>query len=132
MTAAPPAPPAPAAASGGSQVAARQAAEDPRFATVVAAFASDPTVDRGRMFGSVGLKVNGKVFAMLVKGALVAKLPRHRVDALVAAGDGTYFDPGHGKLMKEWVAVSGDAPSWIDLAREAYGFVRDGAQGGTR
>lgn len=35
------------------------------------------------MFGSSGLKVESKVFAMLVKGELVVKLPKHRVDQLV-------------------------------------------------
>jgi hypothetical protein len=32
------------------------------------------------------------------------KLPRERVDELVEAGAGHRFDPGHGRLMKEWVA----------------------------
>jgi TfoX/Sxy family transcriptional regulator of competence genes len=48
------------------------------------------------MFGSSGLKVGGKVFAMSVKNELVVKLPRERVDELVAAGAGSRFDPGHG------------------------------------
>jgi hypothetical protein len=39
---------------------------------------------------------------MLVKGRFVAKLPRGRVDELVSGGSGEYFDPGHGRLMKEW------------------------------
>lgn len=100
--------------------------DDPMFAPVVAAFAPDKQVDQGKMFGSVGLKVNGKVFAMVVKGRLVVKLPKERVDALVASGIGDYFDPGHGKLMKEWVAVTGTKPSWVDLSKEAYGFVKGG------
>jgi hypothetical protein len=47
------------------------------------------------------LSVNGKIFAMLVKGKLVVKLPKQGVDELVAARAGTYFDPGHGRLMKQ-------------------------------
>ena len=39
-------------------------------------------------FGSSALKVNNKIFAMLVGGKLVVKLPRQRVDALIAAGEG--------------------------------------------
>jgi len=39
--------------------------------------AEDPDLERGRMFGSVGLKTGGKVFAMLVKGALVVKVRPH-------------------------------------------------------
>ena len=98
--------------------------DDAKFALVVAAFAGEKEVERGRMFGSVGLKVNGKVFAMVVKGKLVVKLPGQRVDALVAAGRGDYFDPGHGRLMKEWIAVAGVTPPWVALAKEAYGFVK--------
>src|SRR4029453_3725964 len=81
------------------------AAEIPAdFAPVVAAFARDPPVGRKRMFSSsVVLNVNGKIFAMMVKGKFVVKLPKVRVDGLVAAGKGEYFDTGAGRLMKEWV-----------------------------
>ena len=44
--------------------------------------------------------------------------------ALVAAGHGERFDPGHGRLMKEWLEVgSGSEESWPWLAREALEFV---------
>jgi len=69
------------------------------------------------------LSVNAKIFAMLARGALVVKLPRARAEALVAAGKGRPFDPGHGRLMKEWVAVSPGASPWLPLAREAHAFV---------
>jgi hypothetical protein len=96
---------------------------DPSFAPVVEAFAKDRRVSYGRMFASMGLKVDGKIFAMLVKGRFVTKLPRERVDELVREGLGEYFDPGHGRLMKEWVALSGGRTSWVELAREAHRFV---------
>ena len=96
---------------------------------VVAAFANDPNVRQGRMFGSSSvLTVNGRIFAMLVKQRFVAKLPRERVDELVSRGSGEYFDPGHGRLMKEWVAVDAGKAAWVELAREAYLFVK-GAKG---
>jgi hypothetical protein len=38
---------------------------------------------------------------MLLRGALVGKLPVSRVDELLAAGLGERFDPGHGRLMKD-------------------------------
>ncbi len=106
-----------------------QAAEiDPRFARVVDAFANDRQVTYGgKGFGSTGLKVNGKIFAMLSSNRqFVAKLPRARVDELVRLGKGKYFDPGHGRLMKEWVALGGATRSWVELAREAHRFVRGG------
>jgi hypothetical protein len=37
-----------------------------------------------------------------------------------------HFDPGHGRLLKEWVALDGGQPSWVDLAREAHTFVKRG------
>ena len=77
-----------------------------------------------RAFGSTSLKTNGKIFAMLVKDRLVVKLVRRRVDALVASGDGERFDPGHGRLMKEWFALaSGSDDDWLALATESEAFV---------
>lgn len=67
---------------------------DPLFVPLARAFEKDREVTVGKMFGSVGLKVNGKVFAMVVKGRFVAKLPKHRVDELVASKHGAHFDPG--------------------------------------
>jgi len=79
-----------------------------------------------KAFGASGLKVNGKVFAMVSsKGEFVVKLPRDRVDALVASRDGVRFDPGHGRVMKEWFVVSPTSTQdWLALAIEALEFVR--------
>jgi hypothetical protein len=101
---------------------------DRRFAPVVAAFARHPQVTRGgKGFGSTGLKVNGKLFAFMSStGQFVAKLPRARVDELVRAGKGRHFDPGHGRLMKEWVAIELGAADVVDLARAAHRFVSGG------
>lgn len=79
-----------------------------------------------RAFGSNGLKTKGKIFAMLAQSTVVVKLPRERVDALVAAGAGEPFDPGHGRRMKEWIALRGDTRRWLALAREAHAFVNSG------
>lgn len=99
---------------------------DPSFAPIVAAFAEDKQVQCGRMFSSNSvLNVKGKIFAMLSKGNLVVKLPKARVDHLVGSGVGTHFDPGHGKLMKEWVVVGPGKLNWTELAREAHSFVKE-------
>ncbi|SRR5229473_4974312 len=104
-----------------------QTALEAQFEPVVRVFHSDTKVTQARMFGSPGLKINGKVFAMLVKGKLVVKLPKERVDALVASGDGQHFDPGHGRLMKEWVAIAPvTKEKWLSLAKEARDFVGSG------
>jgi len=103
---------------------------DRRFMPVVAAFANDPEVTYGgKGFGSSGLKVHGKLFAMISStGTFVAKLPKDRVDELARTGKGDRFDPGHGRLMKEWVAMDRGTTSWVELAREAYSFVKRGGK----
>lgn len=77
-----------------------------------------------RAFGSTSLKTNGKIFAMLVKGRLVVKLDRTRVDELVAAGQGEPFDPGNSRIQKKWIALaSGSDEVWLSLATESEAFV---------
>lgn len=81
----------------------------------------------GGKFGARALKAGGKIFAMLARDRLVVKLPRSRVDALVDAGEGERFDPGHGRLMREWLSLDpGSDLPWADLAREALAFVGPG------
>jgi hypothetical protein len=85
----------------------------------------DPDVSTGTGFGSApGLRVRGRIFVMLIDDRLIVKLPRARVDELVSSGDGERFEPGHGRVMKEWVAVSPEsAVDWIELATDAVAFV---------
>ncbi len=79
----------------------------------------------GSGFGRSALRYHGKIFAMLVRGALVVKLPAHRVDELAGAGYGARFDAGKGTPMREWLAVAPDCPlSWSALAAEALSFAR--------
>lgn len=100
---------------------------DARFTPIIEAFHNNAEVSLARMFGSTGLKISGKVFAMMVKGDLVVKLPKERVEALISAQFGDYFDPGHGRLMKEWVALKPKAEAqWLKLAKEAQQFVASG------
>jgi hypothetical protein len=100
-----------------------------RYATIVKAFAGKRGVsaESGRGFGSSALKIDNHIFAMLASGAeFVVKLPRHRVDALVAAGEGQRFDPRrNGKLMKEWLVVPRRLDTrWLPLAQEAFEFAK--------
>ena len=106
-------------------------AGEKRFADLVEAMLAHAGTTYGsdrsgpqRAFGSTSLKTSGKIFAMLVNGRLVVKLDRRRVDELVAAGSGERFDPGHGRLMKEWLSVESDSDdAWRSLATEAETFV---------
>jgi TfoX/Sxy family transcriptional regulator of competence genes len=92
------------------------------FAAVRRAFAGAADVSAGRMFGSEGLKRGGKVFAMEVKGKLVVKISAARAAELRDAGLAGAFDPGHGRAMKQWVAV--DPRRASRLARTRAGSVR--------
>ncbi len=109
----------------GTQEESRQ-----HFAAIVEALAGEEDVSVGQRgkkgFGSSALQVKGKIFAMVSSaGQLVVKLPRQRVEALEAANVGQKFDPGHGRLMKEWLALHPEsAQEGLLLAREALRFVR--------
>lgn len=98
---------------------------DLRFVPVVRAFDGVRGVTAGKLFASYGLKVNGKIFAMFGRGRLVVKLPKEQVDEMVNAGKAERFDPGHGRVMKEWAALHGEEAKWVELAREAYRFVKE-------
>jgi len=82
--------------------------------------------DKGakRMFGSTSIKTNKKMFAFINKDRLVVKLPEKRVSELVGNGAGEKYDPGDGRLMREWFVVgSSAADDWLELATEAEAFV---------
>ena len=99
-----------------------------RYAEIVEALLQRPGVSVGsekKGFGSSALQVNNKIFAMLSsKGGFVVKLPKQRVDELIVSGQGERFDPGHGRLMKEWLVADSTAQAnWLALAREALEYV---------
>jgi hypothetical protein len=79
----------------------------------------------GGGFGRGALRYQGKIFAMLVRGRLVVKLPARRVDELVEAGDGIHFDANKGTPMREWLSLDqGSGQDWLALAGEALDFAR--------
>ncbi len=81
----------------------------------------------GSGFGRTALRFHDKIFAMLVRGRLVVKLPADRVDALVASGQGIRFDANKGRPMKEWFSLDpASGRAWLSLAREALDFARIG------
>ena len=101
-----------------------------RWEALVATMLADGAATYGnaggaqRAFGSTSLKTDGKIFAMLVKDRLVVKLPAARVVELTSEGVGEPFDPGHGRIQKEWLSVTGtEADQWRSLATESEAFV---------
>jgi len=101
-----------------------------RFAALVETYAATPGVTPpdgkgGRRFGATALRVDGSIFAMLLGGQLVVKLPAERVSSLIAEGAGEPFGMGTKRPMKEWLCVVGD-DAWESLAEEARLFVGPG------
>lgn len=78
----------------------------------------------GRGFGRSALRVHGRIFAMLVRGSLVLKLPEDRVSDLVRRGAGEPFDANKGAPMREWLRVDpASGLDWAALAQEALAHV---------
>ena len=79
----------------------------------------------GSGFGRGSLKYRGKIFAMLVRGRLVLKLPGDRVTALIRSGNGIAFDANKGTPMREWLSLDPDSElNWLSLATEALNFAK--------
>ena len=71
------------------------------------------------------LKINRKMFCMFSKGNYVVKLPKDRVKGLLSSGEGLPYDPGNGRIMKEWVIIPKDfSDKWIDYGLEAKQFAK--------
>jgi TfoX/Sxy family transcriptional regulator of competence genes len=94
------------------------------FDAVAATLLPDPDVEEGTGFGTnPGLRVRGKIFAILHDGELVLKLPAGRCTELVEAGRARPFEVGRRK-MREWVSLAEvDEQEWLSLAREAREYV---------
>jgi hypothetical protein len=99
-----------------------------RFDDVVDELVGSPGVTPprgGSGFGRSALRWENKIFAMLVRGRLVVKLPAARVEALVGGGDGVHFDANKGTPLKEWFSLDpASSLPWVPLAREALQFAR--------
>jgi hypothetical protein len=113
--------------SGPDRTAGADRPED-RFEDLVDELLGSPGVTPprgGSGFGRSALRWEGKIFAMLVRGRLVVKLPAARVEALVGGGDGVHFDANKGTPMKEWFSLDpASRLPWPPLAREALEFAR--------
>jgi TfoX/Sxy family transcriptional regulator of competence genes len=97
---------------------------DNLFSHISKTFLKSPNVTTAKMFGGTALKTSNKVFACFYKGKLVLKLPKEKVDDLVAAGGAVHFDSGTGRPAKEWVAIDPSrGKEWLGLTSDAKKFV---------
>ena len=82
------------------------------------------TLEAGWGSASASFKVKKKIFAMVIDGELVLKLPKARVDELVDKKQGRRFDPRkNGRVMKEWIVLALPPKKWLALAKQALAFV---------
>lgn len=82
-------------------------------------------VDWGRMFGSTGMRVRGKIFAVAAHaGGLLIKVPEEHADELVEGGVADRMVMA-GVPRREWVLVPDDADdaTWSAELRAAYTYV---------
>ncbi|MCU1690876.1 MAG: hypothetical protein JWN61_1221 [Pseudonocardiales bacterium] len=82
-------------------------------------------VDWGPMFGSTGLRVRSKVFALSTyAGELMVKIPEARARELAEAGSVAPVEMA-GRTMREWVSmpISAGVDAWRALVHEAYAYV---------
>jgi hypothetical protein len=94
------------------------------YKTLVETLTEYPEVTQSQKsgFGS-GLRKDGKVFAMLVKGKLCVKLPEQLVEEVLVKGEGELYMSG-GRPTKDWVLIdSDDEERWLALANSAMDYV---------
>ncbi|GAA1055106.1 hypothetical protein GCM10017608_19580 [Agromyces luteolus] len=91
-----------------------------RLAEATADLIARPDVSVGRMFGSEGYSVRGKLFAFVEGGGdLVVKLPEERIAELALAPMVM-----RGRPMREWAVVpSARGDEWATIAGDALAFV---------
>jgi hypothetical protein len=106
-----------------------------RYMRLAKALLRDPSViqpTRKKGFGSSGLYTHDKLFAFLShRNRLILKLPRDRVNGLVARREVTRWQPHrNGRGLREWVALRPPSKiNWLPLARDAMKFVASQNQG---
>ena len=71
------------------------------------------------------LKIRKKMFAFPQEKNIILKLPKERVTEFLNSGEGLPYDPGNGKIMKEWVIIPEKlSDKWFELTEEAKEFAK--------
>jgi len=96
---------------------------------IIKKFKSKEGVILSKMFGSQALKVNDKVFMIIMKESIVFKLHPDDIVVALAVKGADYFDAHkNGHKMKEWIQIPNDYvnESYFDLANRAYLYIKKG------
>ncbi len=94
------------------------------FWDVAAPLLASGLAEPGTIMGHPCLRIRGTFLAMPYHAGpgMVVKLPRDRVTAIIAAGQGEPFAPA-GRIFREWLHVPADNPQcWTDLLAEGIAF----------
>jgi hypothetical protein len=95
------------------------------FDAITSRLLAEPGTDDHRAILNPCLRVDGRIFAMLVREELVVKLPPARCAELVAEGVARPFDRRPGGPDRGWVTVDDlEVDRWPALAAEALAYVR--------
>ena len=95
------------------------------FDEIASRLLAEPGTDDHRAILNPCLRVDGRIFAMLVREELVVKLPPERCAELVAEGAARPFDRRPGGPDRGWVTVDDlEVDRWPALAAEALAYVR--------
>lgn len=92
-----------------------------RWAELVAGTVGGP-VTVGTTFGSKGLRLGNKYFAIWWHEQLVLKLPAARAAELVGSGAAEPFEPMAGRRMTGWTVVD-PGTDWPALTAQARSFL---------
>lgn len=87
--------------------------------------AEDHRIEEGTIMGGRCARVAGEFLALVdyKDSGMVVKLPKHRVDDLVAQGVGRPFAPA-GRVFREWVSLPDrNRQRWRALLREGIDHV---------
>jgi TfoX/Sxy family transcriptional regulator of competence genes len=88
-------------------------------------------VELAKMFGSEALKVNGKVFMIVMKEGIVYKLHSNDVPMALSISGADYFDAHkNGKKMKDWIFIPNTSINKLctDLSYKAFEYVAETAK----
>lgn len=105
----------------------RRRAAQHLFDVLAVDYLNQPRVNRARMFGSEGLRLDTKFFAFIGReGQLIIKLPSAQAKALVSAGAGSPVRAGRS-TKREWVGVpaaphNAGVEPWRNIVADAYGY----------